>query len=112
MDDLLFQTTVMIARRLLKSRLRLYLCRLKNEEEPVWGSIITYEEGVEQEALAAWLNVRACWASSSICRTLLDIASKLAFRQARADIFSFFVHQDVDPRWISRKLHDFRPTLG
>lgn len=114
MDDLLFQTTLMTARRLLKSRLRLFLSRLKASEpdgEDSWGSAILLEEGVEQEARVAWRNVRQHWASNYICRAMLQSAADQAFRQAKADVVGHFVAQDVDPKWLRSKLRGYRAAL-
>jgi hypothetical protein len=114
MDDLLFQTTLMTARRLLKSRLRLFICRLKAgepEENAEWRSVLSFEEGVEEEARTSWQNVRTRWSDTPICRVMLEAAAKLAFREAKLDVMDFFIAQDVDPKWLRLKIHKYRPVL-
>jgi hypothetical protein len=112
MDDLLFRTTIMIARRLLKSRLRLFLSRLMESgpEGENWKPVITFEEGVEEEAKQAWRNVRGCWATSSTSKAMLEFAAKQAYRQAKLDVISLF-QGEVDVKWLRTSIRKYRPTL-
>jgi hypothetical protein len=102
----------MIARRLLKSRLRLFLSRLMASEPDgdLWEPVITFEEGVEEEAKQSWRNVRSCWATSSTSKAMLEFAAKQAFRQAKLDVLDSF-KAEVDMRWLKISIRKFRPAL-
>lgn len=107
MDDLLFQTTVAAARRLLKSRLRLLVYRYKQAEaggDSSWLPLIQMEEGFEIEAQHAWKGVKACWDRGPVSDSLQEAALSQAMSQARSDVIRYFEAEDMDPTWLRDRL--------
>lgn len=83
MEDLVYRATVAAARRLLKTRLRLYISRLKASEASgdVWKPLVQLEEGFHDEAQQAWSQIKTCWAlgtPSPAAGAMLDVAVRVA----------------------------------
>jgi hypothetical protein len=110
MEDLLFRATVVIAVRLATSQLRLYICRLKESEDPSrWAPLIKTEQDLQQDAQRAWILVRERWASfDELGQLLKDEALRQAFKQAVVQTQEHFTRIGVDSQWVMQRLQEFQ----
>jgi len=83
---------------------------MAEELENNWSSVLTLEEGVEEEAKQAWRNVRERWTSSATSKEMLEYAAKQAYREAKREVVSLF-QGEVDAKWLKESLKSYRPTL-
>lgn len=88
-------------RRLLKSRLRLYIFRALAVERSSgsWASAIEVEEGISEDAWAAWTSVRAAQVD-------YDLDAKDGLREAALSAQATFKGA-VDIEWLDQRIEAF-----
>jgi len=111
-DDLVYKTTLAAARRLLKIRLRIHLSQSKVKEGlDSWKSLVQLEEAFQEDAETSWANVTACWRgrfTDPVTQAFFNQALSQAWLEAREDVESSFIRQDIDPVWVRSRMSEYR----